>query len=366
MYTDEYGVQFSDDKKTLMSASGSLEGAYVVPEGVTAIDGQALWWSNIVAIVIPEGVTSIGQAAISYCFQLRDIVLPASLASNDQLGQGIYYIDNIENVYVPIGYGDIVRKQLDWAVGYGVVKELDAEQWKAKAAYIASPEYIRDLEKQEQREKEEQEKKLEQRREAWLPEWKKRVKQLKKARANGAHTLEVYMETEYGYSCRGSSHSKEGEDNIEVSDEVLDSLFALMEAKRPTNKDEFGLDYYDIDNAIEAGRTELQQLHEELVDRFYYMDEEYWLFEADNECIDESLEPYFYQDVEDGLYEPQTDEDYDPESGYEPDSFEACSGNYLDWVNSHRDDHYFVAERVGVDLAACRDDDPYYIVTGVK
>jgi hypothetical protein len=77
----------------------------------------------------------------------------------------------------------------------------------------------------------------------------------------------------------------------------------------------------------------------------------YWCNEA-YDCIDESLEPYFYQDVKDGLYDPEPD-DYDTESGYEPDSFEACRDNYLSWVRSHDDDPYLMADRLGIDVGAC-------------
>lgn len=179
-------------------------------------------------------------------------------------------------------------------------------------------------------------------------------------------TITVNIEYSAGMSHSGWMGTEETITK-EVSDEVAATLQNLIDTDEPDEyRSERGATAEAVAEAIEAGHTELQQLHDELREKYYDMDEEYWLFEADNECIDESLEPYFYQDVEDGLYEPQTDDDYDPESGYEPDSFEACSGNYLDWVNSHRDDHYFVAERVGVDLSACREDDPYYIITGIK
>lgn len=179
-------------------------------------------------------------------------------------------------------------------------------------------------------------------------------------------TITVNIEYSAGMSHSGWMGTEETITR-EVSDEVAATLQALIDADEPDEyRSERGATAEAVAESIEAGHTELQPLHEELSEIYYKMDEAFWLFEADNECIDEALEPYFYQDVEDGLYDPEPDDDYDPENGYEPDSFEACSGNYLEWVNSHRDDHYFVAERVGVDLAACREDNPYYIITGVK
>ena len=35
MYTDEYGVEYSDDKKTLVKCPSDFQGEYVIPDGVT-------------------------------------------------------------------------------------------------------------------------------------------------------------------------------------------------------------------------------------------------------------------------------------------------------------------------------------------
>ena len=179
-------------------------------------------------------------------------------------------------------------------------------------------------------------------------------------------TITIYVEYSAGMSHSGWMGT-EATITKEVSDEVAATLQELIDADEPDEyRSERGATAEAVAEAIEAGHTELQPLHDELCEKFYDMGERFWLFESDNECIDESLKPYFYQDVEDGLYEPQTDEDYNPEDGYAPDSFYACRDNYLDWVNSHRDDHFFVAERVGVDIAACSEDDPYYVIKGIK
>ena len=37
---------------------------------------------------------------------------------------------------------------------------------------------------------------------------------------------------------------------------------------------------------------------------FYYMDEEYWLYKAENRFLYESLEEHIEQDIKDGLYSP--------------------------------------------------------------
>lgn len=149
----------------------------------------------------------------------------------------------------------------------------------------------------------------------------------------------------------------------EVSDEVAATLQDLIDAAEPDEyRSHCGATAEAVAEAIEAGHTELQPLHDELCEKFYDMGERFWLFEADNDCIDESLEPAFYQDVEDGLYDPEAeDEDYEGEL-----DFDACRDNYLEWVNSHDDDLWFIADRVGIDISYVHDEAPYYCITEIK
>jgi hypothetical protein len=80
------------------------------------------------------------------------------------------------------------------------------------------------------------------------------------------------------------------------------------------------------------------------------MVEEYWLYEADNECLEESLSEYIERDIADGLYMPEISKrKRKNECGYDLDA-------YYDWVCGNGHDHAFVAERVGLDLYACRED----------
>ena len=81
------------------------------------------------------------------------------------------------------------------------------------------------------------------------------------------------------------------------------------------------------------------------------MVEEYWLYEAYNECLDECLAEHILQDIRDGLYTPSDPED--EEDDYDLDK-------YYEWVKEH--DHEFVAERVGLDLYACREDEVNYSI----
>jgi hypothetical protein len=142
----------------------------------------------------------------------------------------------------------------------------------------------------------------------------------------------------------------------------------------------------DIVDAIESGDNTLNSLHEQLSEKFYYMVEEYWLYEADNECLDECLAEHIEQDMSEGIYPPVTydeliewyetgDIDSDKldflagfdEGGYlyedqiEEKYDEFIRERYYDWVKEH--DHEFAAERVGLDLDACRDDEVNYTIS---
>ena len=189
--------------------------------------------------------------------------------------------------------------------------------------------------------------------------------------------ITVELEAFYGYSCgfqgRGSNETVE----LEVSDSELDALKKL-------GKEQITAE--DIVAAIESGDTTLQSLHEKLEEKFYYMVEEYWLYEADNECLSESLAAALEKDLNDGIYPPVSyselmswyetgdidDNKLDflvgfDEGGYlyedqvEEKYDEFIHEKYYDWVKEH--DHEFVAERVGLDLDACRDDEVDYTIS---
>lgn len=156
--------------------------------------------------------------------------------------------------------------------------------------------------------------------------------------------ITVDLEAFYGYSCGFQSHGSDETVEIEVSDNELAALKNFGKEQITTE---------DIVAAIESGDRTLESLHEQLSEKFYYMVEEYWLYEADNECLYECLADHIEQDINDGLYTPvmsENDEDEDE------DDLDA----YFDWVKEH--DHEFAAERVGLDLDACRDDEVNYTI----
>lgn len=189
--------------------------------------------------------------------------------------------------------------------------------------------------------------------------------------------ITVELEAFYGYSCGFQSHGSNETVELEISDDELDALKKL-------GKEQITAE--DIVDVIESGDNTLNSLHEQLSEKFYYMVEEYWLYEADNECLDECLAEHIEQDMSEGIYPPVTydeliewyetgDIDSDKldflagfdEGGYlyedqiEEKYDEFIRERYYDWVKEH--DHEFAAERVGLDLDACRDDEVNYTIS---
>lgn len=188
--------------------------------------------------------------------------------------------------------------------------------------------------------------------------------------------INVNLEAFYGYSCGGHGHGSEETIEMEVNEAEFEALQKLGTKE---------ISCEAVVNAIENGEKELISLHERLEEKFYYMVEEYWLYEAYNEFLYECLERHMKQDISDGLYQPtdsedDEDEDYyededfddddyeddddddDYEDDYDDDDEESYDLNeYYNWVKEH--DHYFVADRVGLNICACRDEEVDYTIT---
>ena len=192
--------------------------------------------------------------------------------------------------------------------------------------------------------------------------------------------ITVGLDAFYGYGCGFHSYSSNETIEIEVSENELDALKKFGKEKITAE---------DVVAAIEGGDTTLELLHEQLSEKFYYMVEEYWLYEADNECLYDSLDESQKRDMDSGIYPPVPFEDVlewfesggnislddcalefveDFETSYiygKKDLREKydkyIQDKYFDWVKEH--DHEFAAERVGLDLDACRDDEVCYEIT---
>ena len=81
-YKDKYGVEFSDDKKSLIRCPKEFKGEYIIPEGVTSIGNNAFsFCKGLTSIEIPSSVTSIGDYAFYVCKGLTSIEIPSSVTS---------------------------------------------------------------------------------------------------------------------------------------------------------------------------------------------------------------------------------------------------------------------------------------------
>ena len=194
--------------------------------------------------------------------------------------------------------------------------------------------------------------------------------------------ISVDLEAFYGYSCGFQSHGSDETIEIEVSDNELAALKNLGKEQITTE---------DIVAAIESGDRTIESLHEQLSEKFYYMVEEYWLYEADNECLEESLSEAMENDLSEEIFTPSIsvkefieavkneEIDFDGlefgyfedlEDNYDLDDEEDAQSvynsyilnEYYDWVRGNDHEHEFVAERVGLDLNACRDDEVNYTI----
>ena len=194
--------------------------------------------------------------------------------------------------------------------------------------------------------------------------------------------ISVELEAFYGYGCGFQSHGSDETVEIEVTDNELEALKRLGSEQVTAE---------DVVEAIERGDATLESLHEQLSEKFYFMVEEYWLYEAYNEFLYDSLAEHIKQDISAGLYSPETkedgvfnchcwddeeqsddedeneneneneeenDDDYDCEDEYGDNGYDLDA--YLEWIKQH--DHEFAAERVGLDLDACRDDEVNYTI----
>ena len=182
--------------------------------------------------------------------------------------------------------------------------------------------------------------------------------------------ITVDLEAFYGYGCSGHGYGSNETLELEISDDELAALKQIDEAEVSAEA---------VVEAIEEGDTTLESLHEKLSDAFYYMVEEYWLFE-ENECLHDSLWSSLKEDVSNGLYaapiidpdgfkhwkeEFEDDEDFDDDDDEDsetiPFSYKDYNlDDYCEWLKKH--DHWFIAERVGLDLDACHDDEVSYTI----
>ena len=195
--------------------------------------------------------------------------------------------------------------------------------------------------------------------------------------------IEVKLEADYGCDCCMQRYGSTETLEIEISEAELDSLRKIGGDK---------ISRRDVVAAIDGSKIILKSLLDKIDDACYNMIEEYWLFEAYNECLEECLSEAMENDMSEDIFTPSIsveefieavknneinyeglefgyfediEDDYDlddeDDAQYVYNSYILIE--YYDWVRGNVQDHAFVAERVGVDLDACRDDEVNYTIT---
>lgn len=87
-YIDKYGVEYSDDKKTIVLCPTELTGSYTIMEGVERIDSMAFAGSNLQTIIIPSSVRIIGDLAFADNKFLSEIIIPEGVV---RIGHTAFY-----------------------------------------------------------------------------------------------------------------------------------------------------------------------------------------------------------------------------------------------------------------------------------
>ena len=79
VYTDEYGVKFSPDRKRLLWAPRDLV-SYTIPDTVIVICDEAFYnCESLTSLTIPDSVTSIGNRVFEDCYSLTSLTIPDSV-----------------------------------------------------------------------------------------------------------------------------------------------------------------------------------------------------------------------------------------------------------------------------------------------
>ena len=110
-FTDEWGVEYSKDRRKLLKAPQGLNGTYSIRKGTKIICDWAFGWSKFIgrrsltSLVIPDSVTNIGDYAFSGCSSLSSVVIPDRVTSiGDCAFENCY---SLTDIVIPDGVTNI-------------------------------------------------------------------------------------------------------------------------------------------------------------------------------------------------------------------------------------------------------------------
>ena len=103
MYTDEYGVQFSEDRKTILACPEDFKGEYIIPAEVTLIDDGAFAGNlGITRVTFVNSDVTIGEDAFSGCDNIEAIIVPK--------GTKDLFTQKFEEAYIEQNVTDCIKE----------------------------------------------------------------------------------------------------------------------------------------------------------------------------------------------------------------------------------------------------------------
>lgn len=116
--TDELGVIYSEDGKTLISAGMNrheLKGEYQVKEGTESIELYAFRDTlNLKSIILPDSLKSIGAGTFYWCNSLSNIKFPSKM---EFIGAGAFNCcEKLNHIVLPDGITKLYELTFSYCV----------------------------------------------------------------------------------------------------------------------------------------------------------------------------------------------------------------------------------------------------------